>query len=434
MKIAIVTNFLYPEALGGTEVYCFQLANALIKNGHEVYWFVPNFKKTTTASEERGDGIKIIRFAAVDDSLVPKLDFTIASFIKEIKARNIEAAHFNEFGGDDGISSTLLGAAKNAGVATIVTLHVITSMCHTGTLHFGGKQVCNGKMILGRCTSCHLFSNKTSFPTVNLVLAQSFYNLLKIKSVRSIPKLKRFMSGMDQRSTFIKALKENADVIVSLSRSFREVLLVNGIPEKKIHLISQVSPGVVDSITSNKTEKRKHYVFFGRVHQTKGIDLLLKMASKLKQDLPGVVIDLYGPNYGSYVFKQVEGLDFAVLGKFDNIRYRGILKPEEVLPIMNNYKAVILPSLIAEMAPLIIMEANQLKVPVIVSDVPGSVELVKKYDCGVVFKYGSADDLLKRIEGVENDRYTFSFKQPVENDFYFTAKKYETIYKSYLAN
>ena len=63
MKIAIVTNFLYPDGLGGTELYCYQLANALVERGNEVYWFVPNFSSAITAVEERGKGIRIVKFS-----------------------------------------------------------------------------------------------------------------------------------------------------------------------------------------------------------------------------------------------------------------------------------------------------------------------------------------------------------------------------------
>ncbi len=431
MKIAIVTNFLYPEGIGGTEIYCQQLATALVERGNEVYWFVPNFNQSTTHIELRGKGINIVKFAGVDPEQQTSLAFTKESFIREMQSRNISIAHFHEFGGDDGISPELLPACKQAGIATVVTFHLANYICKTGTMHFGGVVPCNGKMILSRCSSCHLFSNKTASPVVNQLLAELFDPLLKIGLVRSIPRLIKFMDGINLKTAFISIIREHADMVVSLTHWFRDVLMVNGIPEKHTIYIPQVSPAVDPGKFISDTAERNGFVFIGRVDKQKGIDLILDIAKQLKQQLPEAVIDVYGPSYGPY---QAENRSmnwvYPNLDKYDNIRYKGFLQPAEVLSVMNKYKAVILPSLVAEMAPLIIMEANALKVPVVVSDVPGSAELTRQYDCGLVFKYGSSDDLLDKIMQIERGKIKFSFKQPAQNSFYQTAGIYETVYEN----
>ena len=381
MKIALVTNFLYPEGIGGTELYCYQLANALIDCGNEVYWFVPNFNSATTVFEERGKGIRIVKFAAVNNEMRSSLEFVSGSFIQEMKVRKIGIAHFNEFGGSDGISTGLLAETKKAGIATIVTLHLVNYICRSSTLQYGGIKPCNGKVILNRCSSCSKFSNMTSLASLNLNLTYLFDNLFKIQSIRSLPKIKNLVNGVRLKELFISAISENADRIVSLTGWFKEVLLVNGIPAHKIIYIPQVSPEINPDLLIREKEKRNGYVFVGRVNKEKGVDLILAIATKLKKNLPGVFIDLYGPYTPTDVLPHTK---ITNLGDFDNVRYKGILQPGEVLGVMNRYKAVILPSRVAEMAPLIIMEANKLKVPVIASDVPGSSELITQYNCGLV--------------------------------------------------
>ncbi len=426
MKIALVTNFLYPEGLGGTEIYCSQLANALIEAGNEVHWFVPNFKKTHTETEERGKGIKIVKFAAVEEGQPSVLSFTISSFINELRARDIRIAHFHDFGGYEGISLELLAATKKAGIATIVTLHLASYACQTGKLHYGGTVPCNGKIIPHRCSSCYIFSNKTSSASLNLVLTKTFTEVFKLKAVRSIPRINRFMKGVNMKETFISSVRENADRVVTLTKWFKEVLLINGVVEHKIRYIQQVSPGIDNDMGQLSKELRKNYVFIGRINKEKGVDLLLSLASRLKKELPGVVIDMYGPYLPAAIVPHTIVDD---LNDYDNVRYLGILPPADVMNTMSKYKAVILPSRVAEMAPLIIMEANKLNIPVIASDVPGSAELVRQNECGVIFKYASASDLFEKIKELENNVHKFAFKQPVENDFYHTAKKYEAVYK-----
>ncbi len=161
------------------------------------------------------------------------------------------------------------------------------------------------------------------------------------------------------------------------------------------------------------------------MNKEKGVDLILEMATRLKKELPGVYIDLYGS------YTPTEILPHTIISNlhdFDNIRYKGLLHASEVLPVMNQYKAVILPSRVAEMAPLIIMEANRLKVPVIVSDVPGSVELVKQYDCGLVFKYAAANSIMDKILEIESGVYHFKFHQDSNNSYIETARKYQEVY------
>ena len=431
MKIALVTNFLYPDGLGGTELYCYQLANSLGERGNEVYWFVPNFNSTATISEERSKRIKVIKFAAVNDELKSGLEFTAGSFIKEMKARDIRIAHFNEFGGDEGISIGLLAATKKAGIATIVTLHLANYVCRAGTLHYGGIQPCNGKIICSRCSSCHLFSGMTSSDGFNLKLVVFFEKLFKISSVQKLPKIKSLVNGINLKEGFIASINENADRIVSLTNWFMDVLVINGVSEKKIVYIPQASPQISENVLTKENQTRKDYIFVGRVNKEKGIDLLLDIAAKLKKNLPGVIIDLYGPYTPTDVLPHT---NIANLAGFDNVRYKGILPLHEVLPVMNKYKAVILPSRVAEMAPLVIMEANRLKMPVIASDVPGSAELIRQYDCGLIFKYGSSNDLYKKITEIEEDMHDFVFKQPGENNFFHIAQKFEEVYAAVSRN
>lgn len=429
MKIAIVTNFLYPEGLGGTELYCHKLAEALVERGNEVYWFVPHFKNASTVSETRGKGITIVKFAAVNEEGKSDLAFTKQSFLAEMQQREIRIAHFNDFGGDEGISPALLSASRNAGIAAIATLHLANYICSSATMHVAGVVPCNGKMILSRCSSCNMFSGKTNSPFINLTLVNLFDKVLKTGLLQSVPRVKRYLAGVNLKSSFINILKENADAVISLTQWFKAVLLINGIEEKKIVYLPQVSPEITPALLHTNPAQRKDFVFIGRVDKQKGIDLILDMAARLKMKLPGTVIDIYGPSYGPYVPEnRVMDKPYPGMDQHDNIRYKGVLHPDDVLPVMNRYKAIILPSLVAEMAPLIIMEANKLKLPVIASAVPGSVELINQYDCGLIFKYADADDLFARVIEIETGEHHFSFTQPVENSFYFTAGKYEEIY------
>ncbi len=431
MRVAVVTNFIYPETLGGTELYCYQLVNALKNNGHEVFWFVPNFSESVTDSTFTDTGVEVVRFASLQPGVsTSEAAFVASSFVNEMKERKIAVAHFNEFGGFEGISGTMLRPTKAAGIITIVTLHLPHYLCHTGTLRYAGAEVCDGQVIPNRCGSCIMFTNATSFENLNMRMAQLARKSFDFINKHQLPvpaKLKVIMGRFTNRLPFIEALKNDTDAIVTLTQWFKRVLMVNGISEEKIKYIPQATPDDI-FVENDGSEKRNGFVFIGRVNQEKGIQLLLDAAIKLQKKQPAIFIDIYGPvpvnnQFSDDFLKQLE--------KFSNIKYKTLLPPSEVMRVMLLYKAVILPSLFTEMAPLIIMEANKLKVPMIVSDVPGSAELVRQYDSGVIFKYNSSDGLVDAILKIENGTSgSFEFKQPFENNFDHIARKYVEIYAS----
>jgi glycosyltransferase involved in cell wall biosynthesis len=429
MKIAIVTNFFYPDRLGGTELYCHQLANALLNLGHQVYWFVPNFNEKVTLTIDGENNLKIIKFAAIDKTVESSPVFVASSFIKEMQERNITVAHFNEFGGLSGVSEFLLKETKKAGITTVVTLHLAHYVCQAGTMRFGGKDVCNGEVIPNRCGSCNLFSNATSSESVNYLLTRVFnkvFDVMDKNDIALLPKIKRLLASFKLRLSFIAILRDHADTVVALAEWFKEVLILNGIPENKVVYLPQAIPSALQVQNVTGLDNRKNYVFIGRINKEKGIMILLGAAKKLSKQAPGVDIDLYGPmpipltKQTKYFLNEIK--------KLSNIHYKGVLKPAEVLSTIDKYKAVLLPSHVAEMAPLIIMEANALKIPVIVSDVPGSVELVKQEDSGLVFNYDDVDDLVKKMLLIENGIAQFQFNKPFENDFDHTALQYIALY------
>jgi glycosyltransferase involved in cell wall biosynthesis len=234
------------------------------------------------------------------------------------------------------------------------------------------------------------------------------------------------IAGFKNKIPFLESLRE-ADVVVSLTEWFKKILIVNGIPEDKIIVIPQATPGDHETEIISKG-KQEGFVFIGRINKEKGIEILLSAAEKLAKRNPEIYIDIYGP---IPLANRPADRFMEKIKRYNNIKYKGILSPDAVLSTMGRYKAVLLPSLFTEMAPLIISEANKVKVPVIVSDVPGSSEMVKSYNSGLIFKYNSAEDLVEKILHVNKGGLEFKFEQPSKNDFNGVAMKYMKLFKTH---
>ena len=416
MKIAIVTNFLYPEGLGGTELFCYKLAKALIKLNNEVFWFVPNWSKDVTSTSDF-EKIHIVRFAAVEKDKISNPDFVAASFIKEMKLRQIYVAHFNEFGGPEGSSANLLNATKASGIHTVVTLHLLNYLCRQGSMRHVYKEYNTGEIAGYRCGECLSQSKKST-------LASQLMPVLKLYAKTNLPVpsilIKKIATDND-KLPLVEALKNSADVVVTLTKWFQKVLIANNVESKKIVHIPQGEPEI---LVTPPPVKKTGFVFISRIHKEKGIDILLKTAEIFKQKKINITIDLFGP----IPVGIKHSIDFITkIKEYENIHYKGVLPPSDVIKIISGYKAVLLPSVVAEMAPMIIMEANKLQTPVIATDVPGSRELIMEYDCGLISNYNDAEDFAEKIIQIEKGQTKFSFIQP-NNSFDTVAQRYLQIY------
>ena len=135
-------------------------------------------------------------------------------------------------------------------------------------------------------------------------------------------------------------------------------------------------------IDSFKTIK---LVFLGRLNPIKGLALLLSVMQKFEET--DFTLDLYGPADKSYLLQIQPFLTRR------NICYKGMLPHDEVLQTLSQYDAMIAPSLVTEMAPLVLQEAFAAGIPAIASDVPGNAAFIKPGINGWLFESGSEESL-----------------------------------------
>ncbi len=436
MKIAICTNFLYPEKIGGTEIYLKNLADCLIEMGNEVFWLVPNFNQNISIDYQSDCGKwVVVKFAAIEKNNKPSLKFVAASYINTLNKYNIDIIHFHEFGGFEGMSPYLIRIAKKEGYPVVVTLHVLSYLCKTGKLKFGGIPKCNGKISFYKCTSCSIFQSKTKFRWWNYFLTLvSYCFLFLVNKFGQSLLFKRINNNTHVSSTeyLLETLKESTDKILTVSSWFKSLLLINGVDQNKlIHIDQLCTLPKISNRNSSDFKIKKRLVFIGRINKEKGIDLLLKTAQKLEYDdlLNELQIDVYGPlssddMKNSFYLNEIH--------KLKNVNYQGVVNQIDVYNILPNYKALLLPSIVIEMAPLVILEANYLKVPVIASDVLGSKEMIEKYQCGLLFESDSVHDLIRSIKSLDNEDLNFNFLSNENDDIVSIANKHNEIYTSLL--
>ena len=408
MKISFLLNHFLPYQVAGTEVYTWALAKSLQQQGHVVIIVTPNYD-TDNNDEYMHDGLRVTRYAEPnkrDRKLLAgkRPPDGIKAFEILIKKENPDIVNIQELNQSSGIGMYHLKVLSSLQIPIITTLHLAGYSCYCGTLMYKDKEPCDGLIRIGKCTRCAL-SRLPIHPVTQQLLYVSSMPLFKLNI--NTANLNNKAGTAFSYPFIIKNVEERLHHIVNYSSKiivltdwFKKVLLLNNIPENKIQLIKQGLPHTDQIIpkTTLKTNSQLRLMFMGRILPIKGLNLLLEAIDSLDSD--NFLLDIFGDDNNS---GYVQMLKEKTLHK-QNIHWKGTIVQQYVVSTMQLYDAIVIPSIVCEMAPLLIQEAFAAAVPVIGSDVKGIAEQVQDGHNGLLFKMGSVSELKQLIQNVLTDR------------------------------
>ncbi|MFW6135305.1 MAG: glycosyltransferase family 4 protein [Chloroflexota bacterium] len=136
----------------------------------------------------------------------------------------------------------------------------------------------------------------------------------------------------------------------------------------------------------------RRFVFVGHVNPGKGIGDILHASDVLAE---GVEIHVFGPLQG--------GLKEADFRSYDQVVYRGVLPPDEVISTLRGYHALLLPThYVDEGLPGVILEAYSVGIPVIASRWSAIPEIVDRTS-GILVTPGDPLDLGRAMQRLVDD-------------------------------
>jgi glycosyltransferase involved in cell wall biosynthesis len=168
------------------------------------------------------------------------------------------------------------------------------------------------------------------------------------------------------------------DRLVVLCDWTGELLVRNGIPVERVmlsrHGLPQMSPRreAPPPVVHSESGPLR-IAFLGRLHPTKGLDILLRAIASL----PEAALELHvfgvveGPEEGAYV----RSVRASAAGD-PRIRVCAPVPSDQVPALLRGYDVVAVPSRWMETGPLVVLEAFAAGVPVVGSRLGGIVELV----------------------------------------------------------
>lgn len=390
MKIAQVIEGFFPNKKAGTEIYVLNLCKFLLNKGWEVYVVVPT---TVDLKPYIYEGILVYTFNVPDVPDIKELNGLIPpkgieNFIEIIKLINPDIVHFQSFGRS--INSYSIKAIKKFGFKTAFTLHLAYFFCTKGDLRYHNKINCIYKNSQLRCNNCLMFEyGKKPFWIWGLLL----YLITNIPSTNKMLPSAFFRNR--HRSREINRVKKYSDITFSLLPWINDLLNKNGFTKNILSL--QSLPNDFNKIVpkfSNLNNSKINFGFVGRMQYLKGFHILLDAFTHINNNdtTLNVITQSETPEIQYYHNQKNKCL------KFENIFWREDLTRQELIDQMSQLDILVIPSIVNETGPLILLEAWSLKIPILASKNMGILDQVIDGVNGILFEMNNITDLKQKIE------------------------------------
>jgi glycosyltransferase involved in cell wall biosynthesis len=414
LKIIQCLVFYLPVRIGGIEVYVHSLNQLLKKKGHDVKVLVPNFPGETPYSNEF-EGIPVLSYNEFNNTTPEEFGGNVPgkglpAFIKILQAEKPDVVHFHQLTSSNGISLFHIEAAKNLGIKVIYTNHLAGLTCQTGKLVYRNKKSCDGKIRELKCAVCDLKQYNINEPLAWMLmhtgrsLSYVMPGLPNSKSKALKPLL--HFNRIREKKQKVTRLLELADRFIVITDWYHNVLKQNNFDVSRVRVIKQALPISKELFTGNKNininQEPLRLVFIGRIFPDKGLLVLLRALSEI--DSNKVSLDIYGQVDDNNYLQQCKELHAGM----NNIAYKGYISSSEIVSQLRNYHMLILPSVVAEMAPLVIQESFAAGVPVVGSNIGGIAEEIKDGLNGFLFEMGNSLQLKNILESLIKDRALLS--------------------------
>ena len=376
-KFLHLGNDLYPRVTGGTEIFIQQLiaAQQQLWPCSQVLWAaheapllaVDHDPKAPLLAHQRllppvTHGTRRQQVSSTA-SAIPGFQELLAEFKPDV-------VHLHSFSDSCGLSHAR--ASKAAGARLVVTVHSPGFSCIKGNLIDASGAICDGVLRERRCTRCRLHNGGLPRWLAGAVALQSGWPL----PAQAPGAIAHVLTARQLTAAYQQAWLELAglaDAIHVLAAWSRDVLLRQGFPARKVHLIHTAGPPPLPPRQRTPMQDGLlRLVYWGRCHPVKGLHLVIEAIEALPADAP-IQLDFYGPYwddaYGQKLLRRINGDPrFRVLGQ---------LPKDQLLPKLQLYDLAVVPSTWLETGPLTVLEAFAAGLPVAGSDLGGIKELLE---------------------------------------------------------
>lgn len=367
MKILQINKFYYLK--GGSERYLFDLTKLLKRKGHRVIPFSMKDERNLPSkySDYFIENINLHKFSLVNIFKFFYNYEAVKKLKKLIENEKPDIAHLHNIAHQ--LTPAIIKVLKENNIPIVQTLHDYKLICPNAKLFTKGKycEACiNGKYYYCFIKNCIHKSYFKSF----LGMLEAYFN------------------------NRIKKSYQNIDLFIAPSEFIRNTCLKFGVSGKKIKVICNFVE--TEQLLKNFTRREEEYLlYFGRLSEEKGVEVLIRAMGEIKSKIK---LKIVGAGPHRHKLETVR----EKLGLLDRVEFLGPKYGSALINLVNDSKAVIMPSIWPENMPYSLLESMSLGKVLIASKVGGMPELIQNGFNGFLFSQGDVSDLSKKIDDLRN--------------------------------
>lgn len=406
LSLLYVVHGFPPDTWAGTEVYTLNIAREMAGRGHEVTILtrspaMEDSEEDFTLVEDRFEELRVIRLVhrldhqRLSDSYdQPRAE---AAFRRLLASESFDLVHFQHL---IHTSIGLVEAAREQGLATVITCHDYWALCARVQLIRPDGEICSGNMGSG-CFACVKETGLEHVPRASRLdqaasdLLVGYAEALAREGGEGTSRRAQEYLDLRAREQKVPAAYAACDLRISPSRFLRELYLSSGHFDPHTFLFSDNGMRTDHVQALRKTpspDGRVRFGFVGSLVWYKGGETLIRAMRELV-DVPVELhvhggFDPEGDPHHAELQALAEGAGVQFHGRFDNARLSEVYADIDVL---------VVPSVWFENSPITIHEAFLTGTPVLASDIGGMAEFVTDGVDGLHFRVGDALDLAAKM-------------------------------------
>jgi len=183
--------------------------------------------------------------------------------------------------------------------------------------------------------------------------------------------------------------KRHVNVLVTPSMSLNKGLRDYGL--ESIYLPNYVDTSLF--LPSSYSKNGKRILCACQLFATKGVDYLLRAFQHVLVKVPSARLDIAGEGPEKESLEQL----CISLKIQDSVRFYGKVPHKELTSFYSKASVVVVPSVVAEICPLVVLEGMASAKPIIGSRIGGIPELILEDETGLLFSPGDKDELGEKI-------------------------------------
>ena len=182
--------------------------------------------------------------------------------------------------------------------------------------------------------------------------------------------------------------------VIAVSESTRRYFLAQGLRSEQVVVVPNGVPGPATLPAREAPASRWTIGTVALLRPRKGIEILLQAIAKLRHAGHDVHLRIVG-RFETEAYEQEIHAQATALGLDDVIDWRGFC--HDVPAELAAMDVMVLPSLMAEGLPMVVIEAMAAGVPVVGTRVAGSEDVIRHEKTGLLATPGSADSLATQL-------------------------------------